>query len=50
MEETKKRHSDFFVHLHNAQIELLRAFRSVLDGKITSLEKQKKKVTRVSVE
>jgi len=53
---TRTRHSDFFDHLYNAQIELLKAFRSVVDGRIEYIEKkkaageQKEKVTKVVVD
>jgi len=50
MEEVKERYSDFFTHLRNARVEVLRGFRTLIDDRISSLEKQKKKVTKVKVE
>ena len=49
-EEAKEDYSGFFAHLRNARIELLRGFRTLIDDRISSLEKQKKKVTKVKVE
>jgi hypothetical protein len=49
-EERRKRHREFFVHLDKARIEILQAFRSLIDERIADLEKQKKKVTKVEVE
>ena len=54
--KTRKKHSAFFDHLMNAQIELLQAFKSVVDEQISSLEKKKesmadaKKATKIEVE
>jgi hypothetical protein len=54
--KTRKRHSAFFNHLMNAQIELLQAFKSVIDEQISSLEKKKegmtdaKKATKIKVD
>ena len=50
MEEAKEEYSGFFTHLRNARIEVLRGFRTLIDERISSLEKQKKKVTKVKVE
>ncbi|UCF02419.1 MAG: hypothetical protein JSV14_01800 [Deltaproteobacteria bacterium] len=50
MEEAKEQYSGFFTHLRNARIEVLRGFRTLIDERISSLEKQKKKVTKVKVE
>ena len=53
---TRKKHSAFFDHLMNAQIELLQAFKSVIDQQISCLEEKKsrtvegKKATKISVE
>jgi hypothetical protein len=49
-EETKDQYSGFFTHLRRARIEALRAFRTLLDERISSLEEHKKKVTKVKVE
>lgn len=40
--ERRRRHSGFFNHLMNAQIELLQAFRSVIDDQISRLEERKR--------
>jgi hypothetical protein len=50
MEEAKVQHRGFFTHLRNARIEVLKGFRTLIDDRISSLEKQKKKVTKVKVE
>jgi hypothetical protein len=50
MEEAKEQYSGFFTHLRNARIEVLKGFRTLIDDRISSLEKQKKKVTKVKVE
>ena len=50
MEEAKEQYSGFFTHLRNARIEVLRGFRTLIDERISSLEKQKNKVTKVKVE
>ena len=47
--------SDFFKHLKQSQVELLKAVRSVVDDRIEALEKkektgQAKKTTRIRVE
>ena len=38
---TRKKHSTFFDHLVNAQIEVLHAFKSVIDQQISCLEEKK---------
>jgi hypothetical protein len=54
--ESKRKHRAFFQHLTNAQIELLQAFKSVIDQQITCLEDKKKgmavtkKPTKIEVE
>ena len=50
MKEAKEQYSGFFTHLRQARIEVLRAFRTLIDERISSLEKSKKKVTKVKVE
>ena len=50
VEEAKEQYSGFFTHLRNARIEVLKGFRTLIDERISSLEKQKKKVTKVKVE
>ena len=50
MEEAKEQYSGFFTHLRNARAEVLKGFRALIDGRISSLEQQKKKVTKVKVE
>jgi hypothetical protein len=53
---TKRKHRAFFDHLANAQIEMLQAFKSVIDEQISSLEGKKqsegdtKKASRIEVE
>jgi len=52
---SKRKHSAFFHHLTNAQIELLQAFKSVIDQQISDLEDKKnmadtKKATKIEVE
>ena len=50
MEEAKEQYSGFFAHLRSARIEVLKGFRTLIDERISSLEKQKKRVTKVKVE
>jgi hypothetical protein len=54
MEKTYGKKSTFFTHLHQSQIELLKAIRSLVDDRIGDLEKKKegsrKKVTKIEVE
>ena len=50
MEEAMEEYGGFFHHLRKARIEMLRAFRTLIDERISSLEKQKKKVTKVKVD
>lgn len=50
MGEAKEEYSGFFAHLRNARIEVLKGFRSLIDERISSLERAKKKVTKVKVE
>jgi hypothetical protein len=54
MEKTCGKKSAFFSHLHQSQIELLKAIRSLVDERIGELEKKKeggrKKATRIEVE
>ena len=56
MKERRTKYSGFFDHLFNAQIELLRAFRSLVDARIAAIEKRKlhdepeKTATRIEVE
>ena len=50
LEEAKEQHSGFFSHLRSARIEVLKAFRSLIDERISWLEENKKKVTKVKVE
>lgn len=54
--KTTGKHSAFFNHLMNARIELLQAFKSVIDQRISCLEERKKrmadtkKATKIKVE
>ncbi len=50
MDEAKEQYSGFFTHLRNARIEVLRAFRTLIDERISNLEGKKKKVTKVKVD
>lgn len=54
MEKAYGRNSTFFTHLHQSQIEFLKAVRSLVDDRIGELEKKqgrgKKKATKVEVE
>ena len=54
MEKTYGKKSSFFAHLHQSQIELLKAIRSLVDDRIGDLEQKKeggrKKVTKIEVE
>ena len=50
-----EKHSAFYSHMFNARIEVLQAFRSLIDQRISVLEKKKsstegKKATRIEVE
>lgn len=45
-----ERYGDFFSHLNQARIEVLLAFRSLLDQRIADLKKKEKKVTKIEVE
>ncbi len=52
----RKRHGSFFHHLSNAEMELLKAFRSLIDERISSLESRcgaearRNRATRIEVE
>ncbi|MDR3567808.1 MAG: hypothetical protein P4L43_07250 [Syntrophobacteraceae bacterium] len=51
----REKHSAFHTHMYNARIEVLQAFRSLIDRHISTLEKRKdsaegKKATKISVE
>jgi hypothetical protein len=50
IDQAKDQYSGFFTHLRRARIEVLRAFRTLIDERISSLEESKKKVTKVKVE
>ena len=54
LEKTYGRKSTFFNHLHQSQIEFLKAIRSLVDDHIDELEKKsekgKKKTTKIKVE
>ena len=49
-EKKKEQYSDFFAHFRKARVEILKAFRSLLDDRISTLEQEKRKVTKVEVE
>jgi hypothetical protein len=52
----RRRHGTFFHHLGNAEIELLKAFRSLIDQRINSLESEsdtegsRSRATKIEVE
>ena len=50
IKEAKEQYSGFFTHLRQARIEVLRAFRTLIDERISSLEENKKKATKIQVE
>lgn len=50
MQGAEEKYSGFFAHLRNARVEVLRAFRTLIDERISCLEQKKKKVTKVKVE
>ena len=50
MKEAKEQYSGFFTHLSKARIEVLRAFKTLIDERISSLEENKKKATKIKVE
>lgn len=56
LSEIRSRHAAFFKHLTNARIEVLQAFKSLIDQQIASLEQQRnsmgeiRKVTKITVE
>jgi hypothetical protein len=54
MEKAYGRKSNFFNHLYQSHLELLKAIRSLVDDRIDALEKKsekgKKKTTRIKVE
>jgi hypothetical protein len=45
-----ERYGDFFSHLNQARIEVLLAFRWLLDQRIADLQRNKRKVTKIEVE
>ena len=45
-----ERYGDFFSHLSQARIEVLLAFRSLLDQRIADLQRKERKVTKIEVE
>ncbi len=56
MQSARRSRSGFFTHFHNARIEMLKAFKSLIDQQITTLEKRgdppsgERKATRIEVE
>lgn len=50
MQDAKDQYRGFFTHLRKARIEVLRAFRTLIDERISALEQEKRKVTKVKVE
>jgi hypothetical protein len=45
-----ERYDDFFSHLNRARIEVLLAFKSLLEERIADLERKGKRVTKIEVE
>jgi hypothetical protein len=45
-----ERFGDFFSHLNRARIEVLLAFKSLLEQRIADLERKGKRVTKIEVE
>jgi hypothetical protein len=50
LEDQAERYGDFFSHLNRARIEVLLAFKSLLDQRIADLERKGKRVTKIEVE
>lgn len=54
IEKACGRKTDFFNHLHQSQLEFLKAIRSLVDDRIGDLEKKtekgRKKTTKIKVE
>ena len=50
IDQAKEQYGGFFSQLRKARIEVLKAFRILIDERISSLEEHKKKVTKVKVE
>ena len=55
IEESSRGKSKFFQHMNQSRVEFLKAFRSLLDERIDSLEKKQetkseKKATKIKVE
>jgi len=50
IEDQAERYGDFFSHLNKARIEVLLAFRSLLDQRIADLQRKERKVTKIEVE
>jgi hypothetical protein len=42
----KEKYSDFYTHFYNARIEMLQGIRSLIDRRISSLEKSKSEAAR----
>lgn len=50
LHDQMERYGDFFSHLNRARIEVLLAFKSLLEQRIADLQKKEKKVTKIEVE
>ncbi|MBW1981308.1 MAG: hypothetical protein JRJ12_08790 [Deltaproteobacteria bacterium] len=49
--EKRSQYHEFFDHLQKARVEVLRAFKSLIDKRISELEKrEKKRVVKVKIE
>lgn len=55
VKSAKEKQSGFYTHMYNARIEMLQAFRSLIDQRISTLETRKssaegRKATKIEVE
>jgi len=50
LEDQAERYEDFFSHLNRARIEVLLAFKSALEQRISDLQRKERKVTKIEVE
>ena len=46
----RKKHPQFHKHVRAAETEVLKAFRSLIDDRLSDQEKQTKKATKIKVE
>lgn len=57
LRQAKRQHQEFFDHLHNAQREILQAFKSLIEQRLSALDQRKreadaevKKAAKIQVE